>query len=44
MKKVHLAYGLFLGILFIIGCEKQETENPIIVEPQTWREVAVFCP
>lgn len=40
MKKVHLACGLFLGILFVIGCEKQETENPIIVEPQTWREVA----
>lgn len=39
MKKIHLACALFLGILFVIGCEKEETENPIIVEPQQWREI-----
>lgn len=40
MKQVHLAYILFVSMLFIIACEKEETENPIIVEPQQWREVA----
>lgn len=40
MKKRHLTGILFFSMLLFVTCEKEENENPIIVEPQQWREIA----
>lgn len=40
MTKIHLASILIFSLLFFNGCEKEESEPTIIIEPQEWRQVA----